>query len=113
MASNQKNAKSIFPCTLVIQKSSKKKFKIPIDLAERFGDVDEKIRLKLNYDYFDHCSAFYEDVPFTSRTIAEVFIDGTGINQKSTLGELGIFPGSQFTYVYDFGDCKTHKVSIE
>ena len=77
------------------------------------ADFDEKIRKAFNYDTFDHCSGFWEKEAYRSQTIAEIYPDGSGINENLPIKELGLVPGMTMTYVYDFGDDLRHVVTLE
>lgn len=81
--------------------------------GETFAEVDSKIRNAFKYDTWDHCSGFWEKEAYGGRALAEIYPDGSGLNQDVPIGEFGLVPGMTLSYVYDFGDDLRHVVTVE
>ena len=71
------------------------------------------IRRTLNYDTWDHCSAFFEGAPWESRCLIEVYPDNSGSGQLKPISMLPLIRGVKLGYVYDFGDNLQHSISVE
>lgn len=72
------------------------------DLA--LGEFDSKIRNAMDFDTWDHLSAFYEGKPYRSPEIATITPNGDGDNSELTIEQLQLEEGAELGYVYDFGD---------
>lgn len=104
------------PCVLrllVKRSSGKKACVIEIRNDQSFTELDAAIRNSLGYDTWDHCSAFFEGVPWKSQSLVEVYPDGSAPGQEKQISSLPISPGVQLGYVYDFGDDLQHSILVE
>jgi len=86
---------------------------IEIRNDQTFTDLDLAIRRTLGHNTWDHCSAFFEGVPWKSRRLIEVYPDKSGPGQLQPIGNLPLVPGVELGYVYDFGDDWQHFISVE
>ena len=80
---------------------------------QTLAQLDKLIRREMDYDTWDHCSAFFTGKPWRSETVAEIHPDGGGENEDLLVGELGLMPGEKLNYVYDFGDNLEHVLTID
>ena len=98
---------------LVKRSSGRKACLIEIRNDQSFTELDMAIRRTLDYDTWDHCSAFFEGAPWESRRLVEVYPDNSGPGQLKPISILTLIPGVKLGYVYDFGDNLLHSISVE
>jgi hypothetical protein len=102
----KKMKKSIKTYIFTIKKIVGKKIQktIHVSGALSLAEFDLEIRNAMNFDTFDHISAFYDGKPHRSLEIATITPDGDGDNSKLILDQIGLEVGVEMGYVYDFGD---------
>ena len=98
---------------LVKRSSGRKACVVEIRNDQSFTDLDFAIRRAFDYDGWDHCSAFFEGVPWRSRCLTKVYPDYSAPGQRKPLSILPFAPGIKLGYVYDFGDDLQHVISVE
>lgn len=81
--------------------------------TQTFAELDSAIRQTMDYDGWDHCSAFFVGTPWKSDCIAEVYPDNSGPGQNKKIGSLFLQPGQSLGYVYDLGDNISHSISFK
>ena len=91
----------------------KKTAVIEIMNTQTFAELDRTIRQIMDYDGWDHCSAFFQGTPWESNCIAEVYPDNSGPGQNKKIGSLFLEPGQSLGYVYDLGDNISHIISVK
>lgn len=107
---------AVAPCVLrllVKRSSGKKACVVEIRNDQTFTELDAAIRNSLGYDTWDHCSGFFEGVPWKSQSLVEVYPDGSGPGQELQISALPISTGMELGYVYDFGDDLQHSILVE
>lgn len=92
----------VFTIKKIVGKKIQKTIHVSGDLS--LGEFDLEIRNTMNFDTFDHLSAFYEGKPHRSIEIATITPDGDGENSELKLDQIGLEAGVEMGYVYDFGD---------
>lgn len=96
------NANYIFTIKKIGRKKMEQTIQIPGTL--NLGEFDREIRIVMNFDAFDHLSAFYDGEPYRSIEIATITPNGDGDNSDVKINQMGLKEGIEFGYVYDFGD---------
>jgi len=98
--------------TLKVKPRRGKSVQIEVESHHTMAQVDQHLRMAFRYDTDDHCSAFFVGKPWRSEEIASINPGGSGENSSLEFGELGLAPGDQFHYVYDFGDNLEHTIEV-
>jgi hypothetical protein len=96
-----------------VKRTRGKAKRIAVKGGATLADFDGEIRKAFGYDTWDHCSGFWEKEAYRSRTIGEIYPDGSGMNEDLPIEAIGLVPGTTMTYVYDFGDDLRHVVTLE
>jgi hypothetical protein len=81
--------------------------------SQTLGDFDRIIREGFSHSDYDHLSEFFTGQAWKSNGYGEIMPNGTGEGSKKKINQLGLTVGSQFEYVYDFGDNLQHILTLE
>lgn len=92
----------VFTIKKIVGRKIQKTIQVPGSI--NLGELDLEIRTAMNFDTFDHISAFYEGKPHRSLEIATITPDGDGENSELQIDQIGLQEGIEMGYVYDFGD---------
>ena len=98
---------------IVRRQSGRKSCAIEVRNDQSITELDLAIRSGLNYDTWDHCSAFFETKPWSSKCLVEIYPDGSAPGQLKPISSLPLMKGAILSYVYDFGDNIAHSVTVE
>jgi hypothetical protein len=98
---------------IVRRESGRKSCAIEVRNDQSITELDLAIRSGLNYDTWDHCSAFFERKPWSSKCLVEIYPDGSAPGQLKPISSLPLMKGAILSYVYDFGDNIAHSVTVE
>jgi hypothetical protein len=93
--------------------------RLEIQGGQSLVDFDAILRQAFQHDTFDHMGGFWRLVPRgTSKRFREVelgtinpFGEGDGADQH--IAGIGLKPGDELKYVYDFGDWVEHRLTLE
>jgi hypothetical protein len=108
-----KNVELLAIRLLVKRASGRKGCTVEVRNDQSITDLDLAIRRGLNYDTWDHCSAFFAGKPWRSKCLAEIYPDKSGPGQLNPISSLRLIEGVVLFYVYDFGGNLEHSVSVE
>lgn len=93
--------------------------RIEIQGQQTLGELDGILRGAFEHDRFDHLGGFWKCVRrgqtkrFRDVDLGTVTPFGEGSGAEAPLAGLGLEPGQQLKYVYDFGDWIEHKLTLE
>jgi hypothetical protein len=109
----QKNVELCAVRLLVRRASGRKACVVEVRSDQSISVLDLAIRRGLNYDTWDHCSAFFAGEPWRSKCLAEMYPDNSAPGQLNPVSSLPLMEGGHLSYVYDFGDNLEHSVVVE
>jgi hypothetical protein len=93
--------------------------RIEIQGGQTLGQFDSALRDAFRHDQTDHLSGFWKLVRrgqsrrFREVDLGDVNPFGGGEGAELKIGALGLKPGDQLKYVYDFGDWIEHRLTLE
>ncbi len=93
--------------------------RIEIQGEQTLADLDAILRDAFEHDHWDHLSGFWRQLRrgkskrFRQVKLATVDPFGEGEGADLPIGGLGLQPGDQLEYVYDFGDWVEHVLTLE
>jgi hypothetical protein len=92
---------------------------IEIQGKQTLGDFDRVLRDAFDHDWFDHMSGFWKLVRrgqskrFREIDLGDIEPMGGGSGAGLRIAGLGLHPGDECKYVYDFGDWIEHHLTLE
>jgi len=93
--------------------------RIEIQGQQTLADFDRILRDAFEHDFFDHMGGFWQRIRRgTGRRFREVELGsidpmGGGDGAQMRVARLGLQPGDELKYVYDFGDWIEHRITLE
>lgn len=89
--------------------------RIEIRGDQSLGELDFEMRVTFGHDTSDHLSEFYlgVDAEAVRRGLGEHNPFERGAGDQWRVGELGLTPGDELSYTYDFGDNIQHVLQLE
>lgn len=93
--------------------------RIEIQGGQTLADFDSILRHAFEHDTGDHLSGFWKRIRrgtgkrFREVDLGDIHPFGGGSGAERHLAAIGLEPGAQLKYVYDFGDWIEHRITLE